>query len=50
LAVARAINPTVIKDLLFLDDGDSGFIPTLSAFVRARQICRASPVFAVAGR
>jgi hypothetical protein len=50
LGGACACDPSVIKDFLFLDAWERGFVPSLSAFLRARQIRRANAVRAVPDR
>ncbi len=44
LATAWIYNPTIIEDLRFLDAWERGCMPTLSGFLRARQIRRANLV------
>jgi hypothetical protein len=44
---ARAVDPTVIDDFLFLDAWERGLLPSLSALLRARQIRRANVARAV---
>lgn len=44
---ARADDPTVIDDFLFLDAWERGLLPSLSALLRARQIRRANAARAV---